>query len=96
MDALKNDLERENLWTYVKNKVKALVTDSAANMVGDKEGFVTLFKKEVGNPKIITQNCELEKIVKENNPQHKYFVLKVWHIDWKPDCCTILFTAFIT
>ena len=58
LDAIKNDLVSENLWEYVKEKVTAIVTDSANNMVGQNTGFVTLFKREINKPSIITQNCK--------------------------------------
>ena len=58
LDAIKNDLVSENLWEYVKEKVTAIVTDSANNMVGQNTGFVTLFKQEINKPSIITQNCK--------------------------------------
>ena len=57
LDAVKNDLVSENLWEYVTDKVVAVVTDSANNMVGSNNGFVTLFKREINKPSIITQNC---------------------------------------
>ena len=57
LDAIKSDLEEENLWNFVKEKIVAVVTDNAANMQASRLGFVNLFKNAIGKSRVMGHKC---------------------------------------
>ena len=66
-DAIREDLEKEDLWNYVVEKIVAITTDAAANMVARNKGFVNIFKRTINKPKMIGNKCmahRLETILK--------------------------------
>ena len=66
-DAIREDLEKEDLWNYVVAKIVAITTDAAANMVASNKGFVNIFKRTINKPKMIGNKCmahRLETILK--------------------------------
>ena len=69
LDAIKNDLEKEQLWTFVKQNTVAVVTDNAANMQAVRLGFVNLLKQEIGKDRLLGHKClahRLDTILKHS------------------------------
>ena len=61
LDAIRKDMETDSIWQLVTRNLVAVVTDAAANMVGEDKGFVTLLERAVAKP-IIKVKCQAHRI----------------------------------
>ena len=61
LDAIRRDMETDSIWRLVTRNLVAVVTDAAANMVGEDKGFVTLLERAVAKP-IIKVKCQAHRI----------------------------------